>query len=393
MAEVLFVWELGSSLAHLANIKIVADQMSSLGHNIYFVVKEIHNLPKVFGSERIRFFQAPVKPSSSSIYQASFADLIFKQCAQDDVELTVYIKAWQEIYRTLSPDIVVFDHAPTALISSREFDFKKVLIGNGFMLPPAVGEIFGLYPGGKPKTFNLEQEKRNQDIALININTALEQLSLGGFDRLSDIYGQSDLNLFLTFPELDHFGERPAEKYLGIWPSFSVGRPKWPTKGKKKVFIYAEQFPSLSVLLQELQAEDYSVLIYSNTITSEVKLKLQCESVAFIDEPVSLEMVAKEASVVVNHANHATAGTFMVLGIPQLLIPNYQEQMYSALQLRKTGGAIVAFRDQQSFQKELAVLAKSETRQAAKAMGEKYQGFDSRASEKYIRESVSALLA
>jgi len=46
--------------------------------------------------------------------------------------------AWRNILDSVEPDLIVFDHAPTVLLTARTCLAKKVVIGAGFCCPPDI---------------------------------------------------------------------------------------------------------------------------------------------------------------------------------------------------------------------------------------------------------------
>ena len=73
----------------------------------------------------------------------------------------------------------------------------------------------------------------------------------------------------------------------------------------------------------------------------------------FLDHLVDLHAVAQQVDWVITHGNHISVAIFAEAGIPQLVIPSHQEQLFLGLRLQNFGCGLLAFQDQANFDFEV----------------------------------------
>ena len=59
MARVLCVWEMGSALGHLANLRPFVEAACGAGHQVTLAAKELQNIDAVLSGLPMTLFQAP----------------------------------------------------------------------------------------------------------------------------------------------------------------------------------------------------------------------------------------------------------------------------------------------------------------------------------------------
>jgi hypothetical protein len=400
LANILFTWELGGNLGHLATIQPLMRLAAQQGHTLSVALKNLRYAQRVLGDMDFRCFQAPfrsvVKPRSAT-RSLSYAHTLEDFCFSDSEELSSYIRAWQEIFAATQPDVVFYDFSPGALIASHGANFGKLVLGNGFMTPPTVPieGVFAPFATTPRDPTTLHNLRRHDQRLLQVLNDACQRCGLPRFDTLGDIYTQADHTLRLTLPEMDQFGARKGETYLGIQPSFGTAAPTWPRAGEHKVFCYLQDFPGLGNLLQELSTSKLAVLVYGRDLPPALLKQFgDFDNIAFTSEPVNLEAVARDARFVVHHASSGTAAQFFLLGIPQLCVPTQQEQLLLALQLDRAGVAVTAPHNQRSFAREIhQLLREARFTEQAQYFRKRYAHFSWEQSEASIRQYLAQLLA
>ncbi len=397
MAKILCVWEQGGNFSHLGNLRIFINMLLQQGHQVFLAARELHGIPAVFGTMPIHYLQAPFKQNAARTGQSpflSYTHMLREQCFSTADELDIYVRVWRNVFAIVQPDMVIYEHSPTALVASVGYSFRKVLAGNGFMCPPVEGDTFAVFPTTKRDEQTLAQLQQDDAALLQVINSALQRHSAGPLARLADIYAQADQQFLQTFPELDQFGARPDVSYLGAWSLPCDTPPQWPAGGGVKVFGYLQMFPGLEQLLKDLQAADVCALLYIKQLPTALKQKYTSDNIAFTEKLVDLRQVARQARFALTHGNHATLAYCMVMGIPQLAIPRFQEQLLSVLRLEKLGCGLHAYQDQQDYGKEIAALLHDESfKQNADVIRLRYSKSSAEGSERYIADRLAALLS
>jgi len=308
----------------------------------------------------------------------------------------MYLRAWRAIFDLVQPDLVLFEHSPTALIASHGCRFKKVLVGSGFAIPPLPepGAPFGRF-STTPDSEAVRAGLLADDALVLGlVNQALARLGLAPLVDLAQIYRQADASLLLSLPALDHFGARPGQRYLGAKPLGHQPAAVWPAGPGPRVFGYLQAMPSLDALLRCLRAAGVCALLLVRDLPPELRRRYSSDSLQFLDGLVDLGSVAVQADWVVNHANHSTVAVFAQAGLPQLLIPQQQEQLLLALRLVAQGSAVLAYQDQPGFGKETRQMLTDPALQAqARALAQDCHEADAGQGTAHIQATLQTLLA
>ena len=360
MARLLCVWEQGGQLGHLNSLKLPIELALQMGHEVFLAARELYNVKLVLGDLPITLLQAPFKQhiaAAAADQYLSYTHLIHRQCFSTADELEGFVRAWRGIFELVNPAAVMFDHSPTALIAALPFAFQKILIGQGFEIAPppaAEGAPFAPFPT-TTLTPEVSAQLLHHDAALLErINQVLASECGYRLEHLHGMYAQADHCLCMTWPALDPFGPRSDLHYLGA-QSLQIERaPQWPQGPGARVFGYLQFFPGLQILLNDLQAAGVRALLCVRDAPVEWVQATADKPVRVTTEPVDIRRVAAEANWVISHANHSTVAA--LAGLPQLLIPRHQEQLFLALRLVRRGCAAMAFQDQPGFTKAIEAM-------------------------------------
>ena len=355
MRTVLCVWELGGNLGHLSHFRLPVALALAAGCKVVLAARDLRNAKLVLGDLPVTYLQAPFKQNharSGTPVFLSYTHLLAHQCCSSASDLGVYLQAWRSLFALVQPDVVLFEHSPTALIAAHGLGFKKVLIGTGFTAPVPQREPdtpFLVFPT-TPRTADVLGQLLQDDAALMTtINTALQALGAPSMDGLHTIFTQADDLLAMTLPQLDHFGANPGVRYLGVEEPQAYAAPVWPDGDGPRVFGYLNAFACVEQLLQDLHDAGVCALLFVRNLPPALKARYSGPRMRFIDRPVNLAEVARQVAWVVHSGNHSTAATFAAAGVPQLMVPLHQEQLFLALRLVSTGAGAVAFQDQSAY--------------------------------------------
>jgi UDP:flavonoid glycosyltransferase YjiC (YdhE family) len=154
-----------------------------------------------------------------------------------------------------------------------------------------------------------------------------------------------------------------------------------------------QAFPSIELLLRGLMAQNARSVLFVRNLPEAMRQAYSDTGLVFVDAPVDLQMVAKQADWAISHGNHSTAAHFAASGVPQLLIPLYQEQLFLAQKLYAQGSAVLAFQDQPGFTAPLCALAMDTGyRQRAAQLAKQCGRYDTQAVSDAIRQEFDLLL-
>lgn len=397
--RVLFAWEQGAGLGHLSQLRLPMEVALEKGYEVFLAARELPGVRDVLAGLTMTVLQAPFRQGGAPATQSSFLSythLLGRQCFGNTDELEMYVRAWRALFTLVRPDICLFEHSPTALIAAHGHAFKKVLLGSSFVLPPASAlsvSPFLPFPTTPLDADVLTRLRADDAQLLAHVNTVMQRLGSPELPALGAIYAQAHASFLSTWPTLDVFGERAGATYLGIASSGGQLPPPWPEADGPRVFGYLQNFPSLVALLRDLQAAKVCALLLVRDLPPEIRAAFSSVSLRFVDHLVDLDQVSKQAAWVVHHGNHSTMATFMLAGVPQLLIPRHQEQLFSSLRLVSKGCAAMAFQDQPAFGAAIdALQTNSQIRHCAAQVASQCAPFDQPAVRDHMRATYAALL-
>ncbi len=350
--RVVCVWEMGGNLGHLSNLKLFVDEALSRGHRVSLVARQLQHVATVFGDQDIDLWQAPYLafPFDETLGPlVSYPEMILSQGFSNTDQLHALIKAWDNIFSRLNPDLVVYDHAPTALIASTDQNWKKWAVGSGFLIPRTDLPFFGVFPDVPKNTQNTQRLKAVDKQVLSIINSVLERRNLPQWQGLSYWFQQCDSQLLTTWPEADHLGARIDGRYLGAEVSMGGAQPHWElsSKGqdekqrahKPRVFVYVNPFEGLQRLLEAL-SQSADVIVYCKNASPKMVRNFS-GTVAFSEQPLDMSLVLKSADYFVTNGNHGTSAQALRVGLPQMIIPLQREQMLMAMRIKQAGKGFI----------------------------------------------------
>lgn len=213
MARVLIAWELGEAFGHLARCLRLTQGLVARGHGVTLALKDVR-LPAGQGlAPGITVLPVPLTPQAGagSSPPVNYADVLRVSGFTDARDVAARLYAWQGIFALARPDVLVADHAPTALLAARLAEIPHLSIGNGFAIPPAVSP----WPSIRPWETVSDQALATAEARLNRVTDAA--LRAMGHTRtvcVRDLFGEHDI--LDTFAELDHYGARANEgRYVG----------------------------------------------------------------------------------------------------------------------------------------------------------------------------------
>jgi hypothetical protein len=257
--------------------------------------------------------QAPIirhKPVSYVKAVRSFAQLLLNNGFDDRDELQLMAQAWRDVYESVRPDMMIFDHSPTALLAAHSYGGKKALLGTGFFCPTDEYPLADLRPWlGNAR----EQLRRDENRVRDNVNYVLAAWGLTPVERLSQLYHQVDENFLVTFPELDHYGTRPNVRYWGAWPNIGGKNSDWPDGNGKRIYAYLKPFPALPKLLSLLKDSQCPTIVYLGRAVDEtLRQHFDSNTLSLETEWRDLTQVGRECDLAILNGNHGTTVSMLI---------------------------------------------------------------------------------
>lgn len=339
MAKVLMAWELGAGYGHLAPLLTLARPLQQAGHELSFVVRDVVAAEAVLAGSSIPCYPAPANfhPTGGADLH-SYPQILLRTAFNREDELCARVRAWRSLFQVLRPDVLVADHAPTALLAARGADIACVIAGNGFVVPPDVSPLPELRPWAPEDAATL---LRAETQALGLANAVAGKLGLPKLGRFADLYAGATPALF-TFRELDGYASlRQGADYWGPLPGPGGAAPRWPEGTGKRVFLYGHPFESLPQVLESLAQGPHRTLVYIPKLPPELRRHASAH-LAFADVLQDMAAVTHECDAAVMTSGHSTTAAMWLAGKPLVLLPQYLEMFLIARGVEQQGAGLSA---------------------------------------------------
>ncbi len=342
MANVLLTWELGAGLGHLATLAPLVKGLHDRGHRVFAALRDLSRAEGMFPDSEVSFLQAPFRSRRDGRRidpLRTFAHIMFCNGFAEVGELRAMVGAWRNLLEYVRPDLIVFDHSPTALLAARGCQAKRALIGTGFCSPPDVSPWPDLRPWLPDDSERLHQAEMR---VLDNANRVLETFGQPLLQRLGQLYGDVDENFLMTFAELDAYPDRPSGQYLGVWPNAGGKAPVWPEGGGKRIFAYLKQFQALPRLLALLNEMVCPTIVYGDGINPKLRRRFQSATLQMETDRLDLDRAAAECDLAILNGTHGTTASMLLAGTPILQIPLFLEQGLNSRAMERLGAGLTA---------------------------------------------------
>jgi UDP:flavonoid glycosyltransferase YjiC (YdhE family) len=394
MANVLLTWELGGGLGHLINLRPLAVHLSRAGHRVFVALKDLSRARSVFGDAELRYLQAPTqtrKVSEQIDPVRTFADLLHNVGFNDELSLRTSVEAWRHLYDYVKPDLVVFDHSPTALLAARGLQTRRALVGTGFFCPPPEPKLPDMrmdLPADR------EQLERRAAVMVDRMNRVLRPLGAAPLETVAQLYSEVDEHFLATFAELDHYARRHNGRYWGAWPNGVGQRFQWPDGEGPKIYAYLKSFAALEGLLAALARRRYPTVVYVDNIAPAVQQRYASDRLHFKQQPLDLAQVGQECDLAILNGNHGTTASMLLAGKPTLQLPLALEQIvFTEAVVRLGAGLRGSVSDLTALDRALdQVLSSTKYRAAAVQFATKYRSFDAEQQVERMIERAEELI-
>ena len=395
MSRIMFTWELGGGSGHISPYLDLISKLEADGHEIFYAVKQLEKVYSLMQGKQVTWFQAPtvlihgrhqVKPVHS------YAHIIHNAGFNDPYQLAGMIKAWQNLYRLVEPDLLLFDYSPTAMLAARGSGIKTIACGTGFHLPPDSVPLTG-FPGQHGKGQSPDELMSFEKKLLGIINQALDICDIPKIANLYELI-QADRRVLRTLPEMDHYPGRNQANYAGIFRSPDAESPEWPSIPGPKIFAYLKPFNTLTDLLDTLTERRFPTLVHYDGISADIIEKYHSDTLKFCRKPLDMRAIGATADLAICNASHGTTAELLLQGMPLLLLPLHTEQQLVAQNAEKLGAALAApaLNPKGMSLKLRALLKDSKYREAAVKFAEQYDETSAHRVEQDILLHIDALL-
>jgi UDP:flavonoid glycosyltransferase YjiC (YdhE family) len=395
MASILYAWEFGANLGHVGAFMPLARALRDAGHDVHWVVAHPAVVGDFIAREGFNWLAAPSIPEQMRQGPPlTYADILLRYGYAHAPSLFGLTGGWREAMRLSGAQLVLADHAPTAVLAARTLNMPVMLFSNGFTVPPRVSPL----PNMRPWQTIPESTIRELDhAALASVNATLTRFGAAQLPHLANLFDVTEETM-VTFPELDHYSDRGPARYWGSLPSAGGGATvTWPGGGAKKLFAYLRpEIKCHELVLAALKALAQPAAIYCPGLAPDVLARNAAPHLCFLDRPADLDQMVREADVAITYASLATTTAFLLAGKPLLMFPSHLEQFLVARRVVEMGAGLLVNPEDPPGDIAAALrnlLYNPGQRMNAEAFASKYSAFDQHAVTGNLVRRISELLA
>jgi UDP:flavonoid glycosyltransferase YjiC (YdhE family) len=331
MKTILYCWELGAGFGHLLRIKPVLIRFMKMGGRVVVMTPDIAKTANTFHSENIQFLQSPIHQTSlvPRIEPIrSFPQILFNHGFGNHNELFAKVNAVRYLMDSVSPHLVICDHAPLTLLALRTRNIPKITIGCGFCSPADHAPFRDL------RTWLPSADKRlvaDEQSVLQNVNKYLASESQPEISYLGQLYRDVDAAFLATIPELDPYAAwRDCEIYLPPAYENHGEIPQWAKSNLKKCFAYLHRHPKLPDILKSLRLLPMTTLVYVPDCPKELIDVYSTDRFKISSVPFQADTITQEADVAVLNGGSNLLLSFLLRGVPLVVLPLQLEQTLTA---------------------------------------------------------------
>jgi Glycosyl transferases, related to UDP-glucuronosyltransferase len=379
MAKIVLVWELGADLGHISRLDALAKRLQQKGHTVTLALSNTAELHRLYSADSPSYKvvpapQWPDKPVKLSREPANLSEVLLALGYYKHEALTQRVQAWRQIFSSQTPDLIVFDYAPTALLAARNFCCPKISLDDPFTRPPNLSPLPAYDDSISAQNLQLSDDKL---IAVVN-----QVLGAFGLEKIEHVYDifHTQKSFLLSVAELDPFADwRDPGDYIGPIKTAGAGLRKlaWKSATPTKVFAYLKpSYPAIREFLTALAQSGLETKIFLPGADAEILNRWANYGLDIATTPFDLADL-NQADLAICHGGHATSLQAALQGMPLLIIPLQQEQLATARKCIASGlglglGAGVTDRDKITSLLQ-RLLSEPEFRAAAQACAAKYQ--------------------
>ncbi|WP_020677436.1 glycosyltransferase [Geopsychrobacter electrodiphilus] len=356
--HILIAWELGGGLGHITRIASIAKGFIARGDRVSLCLQDLSRAYEFVAHLPVGLYQAPVwlPRLRTEREPVCFSDILLHKGYGNARGLLTLTLAWQTLFKTLQPDLLLLDYAPTAFLAARDGTIPKVIISSGF------GESTAGLPDRCLRPWNEDGQKQTQSsekLVVGIVNQVLKKCRVSPIRQVSDLFQADHIFLFMV-PEIDMQKNWRSATYLRPPQETGSMEPAiWPTEAGKRVFAYLKPSARLCLAtIASIAALDCVGLIVCAGLPEKAREEFQRPGLKICVEPCDLSEALEVADVVVCHAGKNTLSDALFAGKPVLLLPEQLEQFHNALQVEKLGAGLYVREgaSQQQIQDDLSTL-------------------------------------
>lgn len=357
MKRILFSWEMGVGLGHLAPLCSIADSYVAAGHHCCFAIPVPGSLVRLrpnwanVPNVRVDPFPGwfPVNPVETPLVGPSqgILDVLMVSGFENARVIEQHSQWWDALIRSFKPDLVVAEFAPGCTWMTRG-SIPVVTIGNGYTVLPNCTPIPSL---DFWKDAGIEGVPPSQACEFRMLSCINDSRRRYGFDQLENIASvfRGDWSFPCTFRSLDPYRSVRNEPVFAPWVqpvsgfecAISLDRWQASHSGPKGFVYYSIKNPLFRHMIEMvLRQSEFPCVIYAPEYSELRNTKMEQDCHLILDRPMDLNALSQFAFCI-HPGGLGLSAASALARLPQLLTPISLESLATAHALSQQSAAIV----------------------------------------------------
>jgi len=309
---------------------------------VLIAARDIALATEVLASSGVPFVQAPRigEALPDDRHPAGYADMLLLQGWGSATELWGAVQAWGNLLRLARASAVIADYSPAALLTARIMKLPSAVLGTGFELPP-LEDPLPAFPGAAARGATSEIGVAETRV-VATANEVLKAYGAQPLEALRELF-QTAGRWLTTFAELDQYGARAQETYVGPIGSLDRAQPaSWPDGSGQRLLAYLRpSTPGLRKIAKVLASRsELAVICAVPGVTAEFLQLPSRAGFQFFSRPVSFRSLLPQASLFVSYGPAASVTQTLLKGVPQLIAPAHVESQMTAVRVTALGAGL-----------------------------------------------------
>jgi len=333
--RILLVWELGAGQGHRLKQEWVASALQSKGHEVILAVPDSERAKGGdSAATAANVYASPAwpgmldRPTFRKQSGTGHADALAAYGLAIPGAFENLLRGWDELFRTIKPDVIVADSAPACLAAANG-RIPAVAIGNGGTLPPFQLDRFpNLRPDEQPSS-------NTEEVLLEAANEALTRTSRPPLRSLPELY-KADRTCLGTFSELDPYAaSRNGPPHAPWLPEWEGGTQMHREELFGYLSVRTRRLETIVTALGRAAFAGMRVSVHIPNPSPQIAALLASTKIHYEPAPLSLRKIQERARLIVSFGSFGLVSFALAAGIPQIVIP-------LSLSNRMTGKAVEA---------------------------------------------------
>ncbi len=333
----LFAWELGGGLGHLARLAPWIRHFTSIGVQAMLAVRDLHAAAQVPAFAAPLVLQAPFLPYGpfkAGFNAISYQEILLEAGFGNAATLDFLVRAWQSLFRLGQVDALVADFSPAAMLAARLAGIPVLHLGDGFTIPPDDDQYRAF---NSPAAIADNRIRNASERVLACANQVLGAAGAGPLQSVAGLCATTS-TVLVTYPELDHYrGCARSTGFFGHVENPGADDAGWrPVPGPRILAYLKPTAPEFEATVEVLRRLPAQTRIYASGV---VRANDSASGVGLVWHagPIAFAAAVGGADMVVSNAGHGATCATLLAGKPLCMLPTVHEQLLTARNVEAIG--------------------------------------------------------